>query len=344
MTDEKMKNDDSKTNGEKNIPDPLPYTMDGTAHTEISGMKNPNYSKELLKKVNKNSSKKLRKARKEKDEHFLTKRKNEINTLINTYESLTSHSEMSNVTILVNIGKILNEVEEHFGNKTAYMKWLKKNFDPKKMRQLQHAKELAIIDYAQKYPSLGKNRILELERARKNADKKDIDEFIKDPSFSSIFSDTESTDTTKDFDQKLNKIRLDAVVTLERLKNNNIDWVSNSQALYIAARLGRSINLNETDKIKSNLSNHNNEQDKINSFNNYLLNKLVFPYDDEVKKSQESLMSLLTKFDKYFRENDIDDNWIKRNKAKIDMNLIQDVFNNLNDVIKQLSDEKSQTL
>ena len=175
----------------------------------------------------------------------------------------------------------------------------------------------------QKYPSLGKNRILELERARKNADKKDIDEFIKDPSFSSIFSDTESTDTTKDFDQKLNKIRLDAVVTLERLKKSNIDWVSNSQALYIAARLGRSINLNETDKIKSNLSNRNNEQDKINSFNNYLLNKLVFPYDDEVKKSQESLMSLLTKFDKYFRENDIDDNWIKRNKAKLDMNLIQ---------------------
>ena len=61
MTDEKMKNDDSKTNGAKNIPEPLPYTMDGTAHTEISGMKNPNYSEELLKEVSKNFKQKAQK-------------------------------------------------------------------------------------------------------------------------------------------------------------------------------------------------------------------------------------------------------------------------------------------
>ena len=343
MTDEKMKND-SKTNGEENIPDPLPYTMDGTTHIEISGMKNPNYSKELLKVLDKNFKKKLKKARKVKDKQFLVKSKNEINKLIKTYDSLTSHSEMSNVTILVNIGKILNEVEEYLGSKKAYMQWLEDNYDPKKMRQLQHAKELAKIEYAQKYPSLGKNRILELERASKSAGKKDIDEFINDPSFNSIFSDTESIDTTKDFDQKLHKIRLDAVVTLERFKKSNIEWVSNSQALYIAAILGNSITFTQIGKIINYLNNHNNERDKIKAFNNYLLNKLVFPSDNEVKKSQESFMSLLIKIDKYFRENDIDDNWIKQNKAKLDMNLIQNVFNNFNDIIKQLNTERSQSL
>ena len=251
----------------------LPVTMDTTSHLQISQMLNAKFSKELFNDADKIFSiSKLDRFKQRKFETYLKEGKKQILVLWHCIESFTTHSNLFRTSFLIAIGHVLNHIESSHENKSAYMEWLRSNFGHKHLRYFQHAKQLDNMGaFARNYASLGKNRLLELERTRKELGE----------SFYTLLSQFPFEDTTQDHDGALFKEHVDGVITYHRMRNAGIDSVEFDQAALVGAQLNGAITKKMAKQISQWLS---DKEDKTDALDDLILNKLAYPDSDVARE------------------------------------------------------------
>ena len=299
---------------------PEQLTMDSTSILEISQMANQKYSNAIVKRVIKSFNfEKLHKLKDEKFPMYLEEGKRQILELSSCIESLDAHTSKFTVSFLIAIGKILVDVEEAFGKKKLYMKWQKENFGYKHLRYFQHAKQLYKMgDFARVYSALGKNRLIEFDRLRKDL-KQDYHLILAAHPFE---------DTTADFDGVLFKEHVDSIITYHRLKNAGVEFIEFDQAALIAGFLRGPITVQGSKKVKEFLDTFDNVDEQKHQFENYVINKGAFPENGPVPSRKSiSLTQYIADLVVYSEETNIDDSqWIENHKEKIASNEIVKVY------------------
>lgn len=286
---------------------PDPFTMDGTSHSEISIMLNDKYSQQIIKRAKKafNLSKLEKLQNREKE--FLLEGRKQVWELWSCMESLTAHTTLFNVFFLIDIGKILDKVEGFLGKKSKYMKWLKKNFGHRHMRYFQHAKQLAQMgEFAKNNASLGKNRLLELDRIDLG-DSFTLEEFVGRYPFE---------DTTADMDGTLFREHVDGIITYKRFEDAGIDFAEFDQAALVAAILHNSITVSRAKQINVWLEKEENEENKEETFDDLILNLMVFPYGESgPSPKRQSLTKFLAEVIDYSKDVQFENvDWINSQK------------------------------
>lgn len=245
---------------------PLPVTMDTTSHQQISISLRYRFSEELFKDADKIFSiSKLDRFKQRKLETYLKEGKKQILALWHCIESFTTHSDLFRTSFLIAIGQVLNHIEKTHPSKSAYMEWLRAHFGHKHLRYFQHAKQLDNMGaFARNFASLGKNRLLELERTRKELG----------ASFYSLLSQFPFEDTTQDQDGAFFKEHADGVITYHRMRNAGVDSVEFDQAALIGAQLNGAVTKKMANQISQWLS---DKEDKTKALDDLILNKLAYP-------------------------------------------------------------------
>jgi hypothetical protein len=303
---------------------PEQLTMDSTSHLEISAMVNQKYSDEIVKRgmkafdVEKLNSLKAKNASK-----YYEEGKRQIVELCSCIESLDAHTSMFTVSFLIAIGKILDDIEDQFGKKKIYMKWLRDNFGHKHLRYFQHAKQLHKMgNFARAYASLGKNRLLEFGRLKKELEK-DFDEIFRSHPFD---------DTTVDFEGVLFKEHVDSIITYHRLKNAGVEFIEFDQAALIAGYKRKPIAVQGASNVKEYLESFDDVDEQKNQFEYYVLNKGVFPVKDfKPTRKRISITKHIADLVVYSKVNNIDDQkWIEDHKEKISNDDLVKVYQFIN--------------
>jgi len=292
---------------------PEQLSMDSTSILEISQMVNQKYSHSIVKKAIKAFNvEKLHKLREDKYQFplYLEEGKRQIKELYGCIESLDVHTSKFTVSFLIAIGKILVDIEEAYGKKKDYMKWQKENFGYKHMRYFQQAKQLYRMgDFARVYSALGKNRLIEFDRLKKELK---LDYHV-------ILAAHPFEDITADFDGVLFTEHVDSIITYYRVKNAGIDFIEFDQASLLASYLRKPIAVKEARDVKVYLDKFNDIDEQKNQLEHYVLNKGVFP-DNGIIPSRKriSLTKYIADLVVYSEKTDIDDSqWIESHKEKI---------------------------
>lgn len=297
-------------------------TMDGTSLVEITSMGNIHYSREIIKSTE--AALDLGKLRtlKEDKKKFLKAGRQMLDKLCGGKDALGAHDDAFAVKFLIKVGIILSEIETAFRDAHKYTNWLKNNFRYERLRYFQHAQQLSAMgDPALKYSPLGKNRLLDFERARKEFSKesgadKTLDDLLKKHPFQDI---------AKDMEGDLFKQHVDAIITYYRFRQQGIDFITFEQSSYAASLYKEPVQVNKITALK-------NELDKIEDQKTFLAdyfnNKLVLPApEDRIGQSPESLNKLLADFIKYCETVDIDSPaWVEMQNEILDRNLVEKAY------------------
>jgi hypothetical protein len=314
---------------------PLPVTMDSTSVLQISLMLNDKFARERFDEAKKifNISK-LQKLRKKRFNSYLKEGAKQILGLWHCHESFTVHSDLFRTTFLISIGLILNDIEKSLENKSAYMKWLRDNFGHKHLRYFQHAKQLANMGaFARNYAGLGKNRLLELERTRKELGS----------SFFTVLTQFPFKDITDDHDGTLFKEHVDGIITYHRLKNAGVSNVEFDQAALIGAQLNGAI----TKKFASNISNWlKDKRYKSKALDDLILNKLSYPDRDATHTSsrpslQQHLADLIAYSESINYQNN--DDWVPLIKDHVNEGDLKKVHDFIQTIAEKLGIELGRT-
>ncbi len=311
------------------------FTMDGTAHTEFSTVQNIYYSKEIIEKTTSEFNiEKLNEKFSEGKDSFLAEGKRQINELWHGIEALTVHNTMFVVLFLLSIGEILNEVRAKL-TRSEFVAWRRSFFSHKQERYLQQAQQLAKMgDFAKKYASMGKKRLLILDKLRKDENKESFEELFEDhpipeeveESFlaKEQIQENPFPDSTEDFEGELLKEHVDAKITLERLKKAGIDFASFDQAYLIAAYNRNPIPVKNAVKVATWVNAKGSEENKKKWFDILVLNKMMFPEHQSRERSiRESLNSILAEFVDCCKKSDFtDQEWIALQKPLLDKDII----------------------
>jgi len=295
---------------------PLAVTVDSTSVVEISQMLNEHFSKEQFddaKKIFKID--KLKKLK--RPSSYLKEGKKQILGLWKCIESFTAHSDLFRTSFLIAIGQILNHIEESLNSKSTYMKWLRSNFGHKHLRYFQHAKQLAKMGaFVRNYACLGKNRLLELERTRKELGN----------SFYELLSKFPFEDTTVDHDGSLFKEHVDGIITYYRLQNAGVDCVEFDQAALIGGQLNGAI----TKKLATGISKWlQDKDDKSEALDDLILNKMAYPDTESVRtSSRPSIRKHLADLINYSESIDFEnDAWISSIRDQVDEEDLKRAYN-----------------
>jgi hypothetical protein len=338
----------SKTKAPKNkkpkVPKVLPpqssssqaLTMDGTRHTEISFMQNIYYSKEIIEKTRDEFSiERLRAKIADDKSEFLTEGERQIHELWHGIEALTVHNTMFVVLFLLSIGEVLNEVRNQI-SQTEFVNWRRRVFNPKQERYLQQAQQLAKMgDFAKKYASMGKKRLLILDKLRKDEDKDTYEALfeshpIPEEVEDGLLADEQIRqnpfpDSTEDFEGDLLNEHVDARITLSRLKSAGINFVTFDQAYLAAAYKKSAIPVKSAKKIADWLNEKGTTiRTQKKWFNILILNKMVFPERSSRRDPPpDSLNSLLGNFIVYCKECDFSDQvWLENHGETIESEFV----------------------
>jgi len=260
-----------------------PLTMDDTSHTEISQMANKNYSAEIIEEMNEFVKvDHLRNLAENDKDAFLEEVKPSIIEIWKSIHGLETHTDMFVVKISWVLGMLLNHAEDCFKKKkSAYMKWLRSNFGHNKLRYFQQAKELAKMGkLSLQYASLGKNRLLEVNRLMK----------ITEKTFEQIIQTHPFSDTSEDIGGIIFKEHIDAIITFYRFQKGEISCCAFEQADIIASYLHGSITVATVKKIKECLDEQTNKE---YWFEIIVMNKLEIPRLDPQKTVRTSLNKTL---------------------------------------------------
>jgi len=297
-------------------------TMDATSVVEISQMGNVHYSREIIESTEAGSDlDRLRTFKKDKQK-FLKTGKEMLNKLCVGKDALGVHDDAFSVKFLIKVGIILSEIETAFRDGHKYTNWIRNNFGHERLRYFQHAQQLSAMgDVALKYSPLGKNRLLDLERARKEFSKesgaeKTLDDLLKKHPF---------LDTAKDLDGHLFKQHVDAIITYYRFRQQGIDFITFEQASYAASLNKEPVLVNKIESLKMELD---KAKDKKALLRDYINNKLVLPTSgDRMGSSPESLNKLLADFIEYCETVDIDSStWVEMQKEIISRDIFEKAF------------------
>jgi len=324
------------------------FAMDTTGHDVISRMQNIYYSKQIIKKTRDAFSIERLKAKIADDRsEFLAEGERQIHNLWHGIEALTVHNTMFVVLFLLSIGEILNEVRNQL-HRTDFVRWRRRVFSPKQERYLQQAQQLAKMgDFAKKYATMGKKRLLTLDKLRKDENKDTFNALFDDHPIpeeveESFLPDAQVRqnpfpDTTEDFEGDLLKEHVDALITLQRLKNVGINFATFDQAYLIAAYRRDAVPIKTAKKIAAWLNGKGTTtRTQKKWFYNLVLNKMLFP--DSVRQSQQtstrdSLNYTLANFVDYCKDCNFDDQgWITQQKELLDETIVRQSMEYLNKV------------
>ena len=306
-------------------------TMDSTSVQEISRMLNANYSPEIIKGAAKGFNlEKLQKLRKINFNDYLKEGKEQILGLWHSIEALTVHTELFNVTFLIAIGQILNDVELAFGKKSSYMSWLRGNFSHRHLRYFQHAKQLANMgEFARRYAAIGKNRLLDFVRLKAGGMQTHEDLMRRYP----------LPDITKDHDGILFKQHVDGIITYHRLQDAGIGFVEFDQAALIASRTGGALTVKGAKQIVAWLGTFKKKDAKKEALDDLILNHMQFPSAETTPSQRpQSLRELFAELIRYSeRVNMEDPGWVESAKDEVDQADLIGVYQLILDVAGKLN-------
>ena len=312
---------------------PSTFTMDGTAHTEISVMQNVYYSQQIIEEARKAFD--IAKLRNQKsNESFLAEGERQINRLWHSIEALTTHNTLFVVLFLVSIGEILNEIRSKL-SRPEFVKWRRSVFMSKHDRYLQQAQQLAKMgEFAKRYASMGKKRLLMLDKLRKVEERKTYEDLFNDNPIPEEVEDSlrpyeevkknPFPDSTEDLEGNLLKEHVDGMVTHNRLTTAGIDFVSFDHAYLIAAYKKDAITIKRAKEISGWLQTKGNKRQQKKWFDDLVLNKMS-PPGNETKKIQprESLNHLLANLLAFRDRTDLNDEaWLTIQRPLIDEDLL----------------------
>jgi len=262
--------------------------MDGTAHTEISFMRNIEYAPQVIKRAHEHFDlTKLDHLKGKSRSRYLGEAKQQVTDLCNAIESMVAHTGMFLVHFLINIGQILNHVEDTLDSKSEYTNWKRNNFGERHTRYFQQARQLADMgSFAMNYASIGKNRLLELDRM-KNA--------VRASSLNEIIARHPFPDTTEDMKEFLWKEHVDAVVTYHRLQEAGLGFAEFDQAALLACYNRHALEVKTVEKIKNFLDRFPDRDKKQLAFDILVMDKMTFSRDgdQQITASRESLNKIL---------------------------------------------------
>lgn len=314
-------------------PQPRPFVapmMDSTSHLEISFMQNKKFSEEIIQEAGRVFDLGKLRSLKEVPNKFLGEAKIQINKLCHSIETLEHHTHLFVVTFQINLGYLLEEVESAFSQKFKYTNWLRENFGVDyPSRYFQHARQLAQMgDMAVKYRSLGKNRLLDVDRLQKTLNR----------SFEEILKDHPFLDTTQDLNGDLFKAHVDSIISFYRFKAAKVDNIKFEQAAQMAQYEHKAVEVDTINKFKKKWD---GEPDKDAFLERFVLDKMAIAVGKASKDvSGESLDRILVRVNEYFKERDINDsNWIRELKELLDSKIFYEAYGNLTRLKKKL--EKS---
>ena len=313
--------------------------MDGTSHVEISDRQNIYYSREIIEQTRAAFNiERLKSKIAEDNQEFLAEGQRQIIKLWHGIEALTVHNTMFVVLFLLGIGEILNEVREQL-NLTDFVQWRRRVFDPKQERYLQQAQQLAEMgDFAKKYASMGKKRLLALDKLRKDENEKTFDVLFTDHPIpeeveDSILNDEQVKenpfpDSTEDLEGDLLNEHVDALITFKRLKAAGINFVTFDQAYLIAAYKRDPVTIKNAKRIADWLNEKGTTtRTQKKWLYNLVLNKMIFP--DSARQVQQnsirdSLNYSLANFVDYCEDCNFDDpGWITQQKELLDEAIVR---------------------
>ncbi len=262
--------------------------MDGTAHTTISFERNIQYAPQVIRRAHKYFNlEKLNHLKGKNRSKYLGEAKQQITDLCNSIESMVAHTGMFLVHFLMDIGQILNHVESTLVSKSAYTEWKRRSFQNRHTRYFQQARQLANMgEFAMRYASIGKNRLLELDRM-KNA--------VRASSLNDIIARHPFPDTTEDMKEVLWKEHIDAVVTYHRLKDAGVGFAEFDQAALLACYNRHALEVKNVEKINNFLDRFPDEDKKELAFDILVMDKMNFPRDgsQQITVSRESVNKIL---------------------------------------------------
>lgn len=249
--------------------------IDSTGATEFTIMRNEKYAPEIIHKIMRPEIVKNILALKAKNKipELLNVGKKGIIEICKGIDSLNVHTSMFIVLAMMVIGRILNEIYTAMGSdRSKYAKWVKRNFGSQHRRYFQQARQLvAMGDFATKYASLGKNRLLQVNRIQNINDYKEI---IKEHPYPDIAMDMKG---------KIFNEHTDAVVTLYNLKQGGIDFADFDQAYLLGTFNKQWIEQKTVKQIKDWLDKFPTPAEKKQKFDDYVMNMMTFPSDSEYK-------------------------------------------------------------
>lgn len=269
-------------------------TMDGTCVTEISLMQNENYAPEIIHRIMRPDHVSTLLAIKNSGDvpAFLSEGKQYIIDICREIDSLKVHTSMFIVLAMMLVGRILNEIHQALGNdRSKYARWVKENFGGKHTRYFQQCRQLvAMGEFATRYSSLGKNRLLQVDRLD---DKESYKEIIEQHPY---------PDITEDRNGLAFNEHTDAAVTLYNLRQGGIDFADFEQAYLLSCFNKHWIAQKTVKKIKDWLGRFPAPEEKENAFEDYILNKMVLPSDREyqVVGNIQSLNTILSNLIAYY--------------------------------------------
>jgi hypothetical protein len=318
---------------------PSQFTMDGTRHTEISDMKIEDYSQKIILKARGAFDPgKLRAEKNRGEKPFLAEGEKQIFALWHGIEALTTHNTLFVVLFLISIGEILNEISSTLKPRD-FVRWRRETFHHKHERYLQQAQQLAKMgNFAKQLASMGKKRLLSLDRLRKienlNNHKQLFDQhpLPKEVKENLVPIKTLKTnpipDSTEDLDGDLLKEHVDAIITQHRLVSAGINFASFDQAFLLAKYNKDAIPIKMAEKIKKYLDARTTSKAREKLFDDFVMDKGKFPFDGRANsKSGASLNQILAEFVDYCEDKDFSDkDWIESQRNMIQESLLMDTY------------------
>jgi hypothetical protein len=316
----------------------LDLAMDGTSYDEYRIVDNKKYSEQIITAARAASDPKKREELKKSSnlDEYLAESKKQVLAQWHADQAIAVHSDMFRVLCQINAGEILNEVESMFGKKSAYMEWIKNNFEDRHLRYFQQAKQLADMgEFAKTYAAVGKNRLLALESLRKVERKKEC---------LVLFKDHPLPDMADDDEGKKHKRHIDSVVTFHRLKNAGIRFATFKQADLVASTLNDAVGVQKAEQIQKWLSTNEESQRPV-LFDRYIQDQLAFPSDHPYTPAPKaSLDKILADLLRCYGTGNLEDKeWIEKQRKIVDVNTLESAQKLISDLLEKLTIKTAAT-
>lgn len=317
-------------------PTPLvEYAMDGTSHVEISVVGNEDYSAEIIKdtSITLTEFEKLMALKTQDGAKFLKEAEKRILKLWHSVEAITAHTDLFLIRFQIEMGKILNAVEEFFENKSDYIRWFIERFGDQQRRYFQQSKELARMgEFAYDHSSLGKHRLLQFNRLRKEEEERSEEE----KGFNDILKEFPFLDTTMDQGGKLFSDHVDGIITLGRFRRAGIDYVTLDQAKLMSRYGGEAVKVGVIEDLKAQLDLSDNKEELLDKF---VMDKMQLQDGRAVSVMGQSLAKRLPDLDDYLskRKKQLKDpQYLEGLRASIEKEALIRVHRALGSLIKKI--------
>ena len=329
--------------------------MDGTSPIEFTVMQNKDYASEIIQGAQEVFDlKKLKKEKKKGINNFLWEGERQIFKLWHSVVALDTHNTMFVTLFLIAIGKILNEVKETL-KPHEFARWRRKTFHYKHERYLQQAQQLANIGpFAERYASMGKKRLLALDYLRKTKNQDDPKKLLNENPLPKQVEETLPTyqelksnpfpDSTEDVEGDLLKEHVDAMITLDRLREAGVKFANFDHAQLIAAFNKDAITKKKAGEIRALLDTKRKDDDKDELFNRLLLDKMIIAEKRPPKdRAKDSLNQLLANFVEFINSANLEsEDWIKSQRTQLDPGLFTETLQFMNELSGKIGIDMSK--